>query len=252
MSKLDCFEVAGVDGCRRGWCVAVTHGVDECDEPDARPCLLLKNLFVARAFAEVLAQTANCELVCVDIPVGLSDSERARACDIEARRLLRGHRASSVFPPPVRQALFASDRETASKINFEYSGRKLSCQSFNILNKIRQVDDLMTPDLQKRVREIHPEVSFWALNNRTPVEHKKIRLSGRNERMQLLSKIFPRIQEMVSRTRKRGEVAPDDIVDALAAAWTAAQTVCGRATTLPEHPARDSRGLRMEIICPIV
>jgi Ni2+-binding GTPase involved in maturation of urease and hydrogenase len=41
----------------------------------------------------------------------------------------------------------------------------------------------------------------------------------------------------------------DDVLDALAAAWTAVKAVIGQAATLPEHPASD---LRMEILRPVL
>jgi predicted RNase H-like nuclease len=44
--------------------------------------------------------------------------------------------------------------------------------------------------------------------------------------------------------------AADDALDALVAAWTAARAVEGKARTLPVSPQRDSRGLKMEILCP--
>lgn len=42
----------------------------------------------------------------------------------------------------------------------------------------------------------------------------------------------------------------DDALDALVAAWTAGQTVIGKAETLPQNPEFDSKGLRMKILCP--
>jgi len=40
------------------------------------------------------------------------------------------------------------------------------------------------------VREIHPEVSFWALAGGKPAKYNKKTLAGRNERIVLLSAIF--------------------------------------------------------------
>jgi len=33
--------------------------------------------------------------------------------------------------------------------------------------------------------------------------------------------------------------------------WTAGQAVVGKAGTLPENPEAASKGLRMEILCPV-
>jgi len=252
MSSLRLVQVAGVDGCKAGWFVAIVSAVKQTGRPDASCVLTLKNSLVANTFAEVLSKTHDCELVCIDIPIGLSDGAEARGCDLAARKILGGPRASSVFAPPVRPCLSAKDPETASRICFEHSGKKLSRQSFFIMPKIREVDEAMTPRLQRRVREIHPEVSFWALNGKQPMQQNKKSLVGRTERMRLLAGIFADVRELVAGARKPKRAGPDDIIDALVTAWTASQAVMANAATLPEKPQLDSKGLRMEILYPIV
>jgi predicted RNase H-like nuclease len=244
------FQVAGVDGCRAGWFVAIATAAAGDSGRDAPYTYVLEDSFVAAPFAEILSKTCNCELVCVDIPIGLSDGAIPRRCDIEARKLLGRPRASSIFPPPIRFCLAAKDYETASRICFEQSGKKLNKQSFFIMSKIREVDRKMTPELQQRVREIHPELSFWALAGGKPARHNKKTLAGRNERIVLLSPIFSDVQHFVAQARQPNKVGPDDILDAVAAAWTAGQVVIGRAMTLPDSPEFDSRGLKMEILYP--
>lgn len=246
MSTQGLFQVAGVDGCKAGWFVVIASVTNESSRIDVPYVFKLKSFSVASTFTEVLSETSDCELICVDIPIGLSGGDKPRECDVAARKVLGGQRASSVFPAPIRPCLSAEDHAAASEISFEYSGKRLSCQSFNILDKIRQVDDLMTPALQELVREIHPEVSFWALNDEKPIQHNKRKLTGRNERMKLLSAIFSDLEEIVAEARKPKEVAPDDILDALAAALA----VMGNAGTLPKSPELDSKGLRVEILCP--
>ena len=250
MSPHESFEVAGVDGCRAGWFVVIASAT-KTSQAGHHSVLGLKDFCVAKDFAEVLSETHDCELVCVDIPIGLSDCAERRECDVAARRLLGGRRASSVFPPPIRQCLWANDPETASRICFEHSGKKLNRQSFFIMPKIREVDKVMTPELQRRVREIHPEISFWALNANKPMQHNKKRLVGGNDRVKLLAPIFSGLQELVVKAHKPKEVAPDDILDALVAAWTAGQAVIGKAKTLPENPQTDRKGLKMEILYPL-
>jgi predicted RNase H-like nuclease len=245
------FQVAGVDGCKAGWFVAVVS-VTEINDSRSKTCVYaLQEFWVAHTFNEILPKTTHFELICVDIPIGLSDGNKPRECDLAARKILRGKRAGSVFPAPIRQCLQVKDYETASKISFERSGKKLNRQSFALLDKIRQVDDSMTPALQERVREIHPEISFWALNDKKAMQHKKRRLVGRKERMKLLAPMFSGLENIVAESRKPKEVEPDDILDALVAAWTAGQTVVGKVGTLPPNPEFDSKGLRMEILCPV-
>ena len=64
-----------------------------------------------------------------------------------------GRRASSVFSPPSRQVLGATCYE-------DVRAQGLSIQAYGILPKIREVDRLMTPELQKVIHEAHPELAF--------------------------------------------------------------------------------------------
>lgn len=249
MSPEQSFQVAGVDGCKEGWFIATTS-ITMKNETDTSCEFNLKNVSIASTFAEVLSETSDCKLICVDIPIGLSDEDKPRECDGAARELLKGQRASSVFPPPIRQCLSAKDYTEANKISIEHSGKGLTPLSFAILNKIREVDDLMTPELQHRVREIHPEISFWALNNKKPIQQNKKTVLGQTQRHKLLQEIFTNMDSILAQMPPHGYVM-DDALDALAAAWTAGQAVIGKAKTLPEKPPLDSKGLKMEILYPV-
>lgn len=250
MSIRQSFQVAGVDGCKTGWFVAIICIAKESSFVDTCCVPKWKRFAVAKDFKDVLSEAEDCELIGIDIPIGLSDGRKPRECDLAARRILGRRRAGSVFPAPIRPCLSARDYKSASEISFKHSGRKLSKQSFFLLEKIHQVDDLMTPLLQRRVCEVHPEISFWALNNKKPMQHEKKRLIGRKERMKLLFPLFLDVEEIVTKERKPKEVAPDDILDALVAVWTAGQAIAKKAKALPQHPESDSKGLRMEILCP--
>jgi len=245
------FQVAGVDGCKAGWLVALVEGSVERSEQSGSYKFKAKTIFVAEDFTSVLAETAGCDLVCVDMPIGLSDAPVRRQCDVEARRLLGPARASSVFPAPVRSCLTAADYAEANAISREVSGRGLSRQSFAILPKIREVDELMDPMVQRRVREIHPEVCFWALNSGGPMQDNKKTVPGQTERHNLLVDVLPNIDDLLAQAPSRGYVM-DDAYDAIAAVWTAAQAVMDRAATLPEKPPFDSKGLRVEMLYPVV
>ena len=100
------------------------------------------------------------------------------------------------------------------------------------------------------VREIHPEVCFWAFAGRRPMEHNKKTEEGFRERIELLERFRPsaerEIEDML-RQFKRKEVARDDAVDALAAAVTAAAPAAAL-RTLPPQPHEDRTGLRMEMV----
>ena len=103
---------------------------------------------------------------------------------------------------------------------------------------------------QRIVREIHPEVCFWALAGRTPMKHNKRRPEGFGERMVVLKRLRSsaeqEIEEILSQFRRK-DVARDDAVDAMVAALTASAEASAL-RTLPPEPPRDSVGLPMEMV----
>jgi predicted RNase H-like nuclease len=214
--------VAGVDGCRKGW-VVVFNG----------------NAFVCESFAAVLAGLPDDAIVAVDIPIGLEEQYTfgGRECDRLARAQLGRLRGTSVFPAPPRPALPARSLSAARSL-----GWPATLQALNISEKVEQVDHAMTPALQDRVFEVHPELSFSELNGGHPVVSKKRIRAGRDERWALLE-----CARQTKPERPHAGEAEDDLLDACAAAWSARRIARDGGGCLPEDPPHDARGLRMEI-----
>jgi predicted RNase H-like nuclease len=185
----------------------------------------------------------------IDIPIGLPEAG-ARPCDLQTRRLLGPRRGSSVFPAPIRPVLGAVDYPQACRIRQEVEGKKISKQTWNITPKIREVDDLLrrNPGLQGRLREVHPEVCFYFMAGGQPLEEGKRTQAGYAARLRLLRDHFGDIVAAAVEGRDRQACAADDILDALAALWTAERILRCEAVTLPEDPPLDRSGLRMEIV----
>ncbi len=232
--------VAGVDGCRAGWIVVLlqqtgrtwTHQVTLCP-----------------TFADVLALDPTPAVIAIDIPIGLLDKLQpgGRECDRQARQLL-GRRASSVFTPPTRSMLHATRYTQVRKFG-------LSIQSFNILPKIREVDQLMTSALQQRVHEAHPELAFMSLAGMAMQYNKKTQ-EGQEERLSILEQAFrsPFVKGGKRGARGdfyqwpvRSQATPDDLLDAHVLAWTALRISTCQASRVPSQPLLDAKGLRMEI-----
>jgi predicted RNase H-like nuclease len=240
----------GVDGCRGGW---VAASLDAAASPGAPRFALYRSL--DELFAEAAAGRAT---IAIDIPIGLGAG--ARASDREARRLLGRGRASSVVPAPSRTlveawpdicAVSAAERyRRACEVSRRACGKRISQQLFNIVHKIAEVDALMTPALQVRVREAHPEVSFCVLNDGTPMRDRKGTAAGRLERLGVLRARGLHSDAVAWRRELGGGdvVWLDDIIDAAICLVTARRTWLGRESALPEHVERDARGLRMEIV----
>ena len=200
--------------------------------------------------------TRQVELLLVDIPIGLPETGAERACDLMARQLL-GPRKSSVFPVPVRHAVYAPTYQEACDLNATATGRRPSLQCYAICRKIAQVDLVLRSDtsLQQRIREIHPEVCLAALNDWQPMQHKKKSAAGKAERLDVLARHCGNAHKAFLEARnlyRRHDVADDDIIDAMAAAVTAALASGSGVPSIPSNPPVDAAGLRMEMICPAI
>jgi len=228
--------VAGVDGFKSQWCVVLLNLRTE--ERCAR---------IVPTFSGLLEIPEQPSIVCVDIPIGLPEVTLpgGRSCEREARRLL-GSKASSVFSALGRTALKGSSQPDASARNRAAGGVGISAQAWGLSKKLREADEAMTPERQRLVYEVHPEVSFWALNENRPMAARKKSPEGAAERAEVLSKDgFPR--EFVQQLPTGLRVGLDDFLDACVAAWTAQRISTGQAGRLPVRTECDARGLDMAI-----
>ena len=233
------FKAIGVDGCKSGWFYVA---LGQSRKPDWG---------VVKKLEDLLPDVGGSDRIFVDIPIGLLTDRSGRACDREARSKLQA-RASSVFPAPVRAVLGAKDYEDAKMRSQEACGKKISKQAFAIVPKIREVDELMRRNDKARqfVREVHPELCFWALNDRRPMKRNKKDKSGFEERKSVLSCWLPNADSIVASVRERflvKEVGHDDILDALAAAVTALAD-SSTLRSVPKKAPRDYFGLPMEMV----
>lgn len=229
----------GIDGCRAGW-FFVSIGVDDRFDVGLR-----------RAFSELAPLFDATALVLVDIPIGLPSERVPRRLVDEAARRLITPRGASVFPVPARSALAMPTYEAASAENERCLGRRLSRQTWNICPKIREVDDFLAGrSVTASIREMHPEVAFWALNGRSVLTSRKRSASGFRERLELLSRHYSHSEAVVEAARgrypRKKVLADDDILDAMVGAVTARCEP--QLETVPAWPLRDDRGLPMEMV----
>ena len=219
--------LAGVDGCKSGWVVA----------SETRSGQLAVE--VVSCFSEVLDR--GYQLLVVDVPMGLLE-HGTRLADQEARGLLK-QRACCVFTAPLRPMLDCVDYLEARQLRLQIEGKSLTRQAWEIMPKIKEVDAILTPQAQSRVREGHPEVSFAYMNGGKALSNSKHTANGRRDRISLLIVRFPHV---VSLVQTHSRVA-EDVIDACAMLWSAHRIYKKQALVLPKKSLADTRGLLMQI-----
>jgi predicted RNase H-like nuclease len=229
--------LAGIDGCKAGWLCVIRDTTTGRIQVHLLPHI-----------RELLALKPGPNIIAIDIPIGLPDSG-PRNCDREARQRLGTPRGSSVFSAPIRPMLRATSYEQACRIGERVDGRKISRQTWNILPKIREVDEFLrgNSDRRFRIHEVHPELCFWYWNGNCAMQFGKKSKEGRAEREVLVRDHYGDADILAPRSLPRG-FANDDLLDSFAALGTAERIAAGTAIRLPNDPIIDSVGLMMEIV----
>jgi predicted RNase H-like nuclease len=217
--------VLGVDGWRGRWVGALLDGrtVSLLSLPDVPAVLAVPGV----------------ELIAIDMPIGLSD-DGVRACDVAARRLLTGA-GSSVFPAPLRAVLTCADYATACERSRAASGKALSVQSWNLVPAIRALDDALGEPPTDRVVEVHPELSFRALD--AAVRDRKGSARGTVQRLRALRAVMDVEEALASAP---AGIPVIDALDACAAAWSARRLADGRGECVGDGTT-DARGRPMRM-----
>ena len=161
---------------------------------------------------------------------------------------------------------------SASSWHKHATGKAISCQAFNILPKINQLDTFLSlhPGIAS-FHEIHPEVSFAHMNSSngkpSPILLKKTSPEGAQARVALIEQAFPTalhnpevmqsLQQNLGPRSKQGKPrwALNDLYDAFAALWSAHRIMTHSAEVLPaDHSAQpktlqqiDATGKTMQI-----
>jgi predicted RNase H-like nuclease len=199
---------------------------------------------IFRSFIEILDYKPAYQFITVFAPIGLSSvpSTKGRTCDRDARALLGMPRASAIVSAPCRAALAARTYQEAVVAN----GGHLNPVSWRQMRRIAEIDQNIAPYWQRTVFEVHPELSYFQLNEDKPVHFSKYSEAGIEEREALLRRRLPGVETIIDAQVSRTSRAR--LLDAAACLWTARRIVSRAVTRIPEDPEWDDLGLRMEIV----
>jgi predicted RNase H-like nuclease len=216
-------RVLGVDAYTKGWI-----GVE-----------LDRGTFVVAHIADclttLLSAVNDIQVVGIDMPLGLVENGRRQA-DLAARAFL-GPRRNSVFLMPPRAVWKQEDTwyddsgKQASQRCRQLAGYGLSRQAWGLYVKLREANECLA-NAQYPLHEVHPEVSFAAMNGK-PLTHRKVSWTGHITRRALLAKHGIDLPDKLG---DAGKARLDDVLDAAAAAWSAHRIATGHASRLPTEP----------------
>ena len=222
----------GVDACPGGWVFASLRG-SEVSAGYIRTIGGLAHALVAFGLAGVgptSVESPGVSAVGVDIPIGLVE-EGHRAADVAGRKAL-GSRSSTLFLTPVRAAVEASDHPTANAIERRINGSGTSRQAFGLSARILEVERWLV-DAPCPVFEVHPELSFACLMGVVPRDSKRT-WSGAVSRWGALRRAGLDVSRIDPSAT--GPAGIDDVLDAIAIAWSARRAAAGEALSYPDPP----------------
>jgi len=228
-------KIAGIDGSKGGW-VCVSGYENNYKE------LKFEKL---KEFNDIKSKNFN--LVLVDIPIGLDiDLKKGgRIVDKLARKELLTNK-SSIFNAPSRLVLEAKNYEEANKIN-KNKGMGLSRQSWNLVKKIKEVDEFIKNSNKTIVFESHPEIIFQVMK-KDKVSTKKKNDEGIIERRNLLEKNgFNKVFLEKNLLAKDSFYKKDDFIDACSLFWSANRVITKTEVKIPNDIFLDSEGIIMQI-----
>ena len=218
--------IIGIDGCKSGW-FSIWENQDKSIHSS-----VFSNLNELKNFFKNESQL----ILGIDMPVVLSEVI-PRQADQLARKLL-SKKASSVFTAPTPEMLDQPNYEKASLVSKRLFGKSMSLQSWYLFPKIKDVQTMIHHE-DMQIYEIHPELSFRAMNNEQVILESKKTQEGFALRNALLSMHFKNfIFEDIRNQHARKDVMDNDILDALAVLWSAKRIQSNQASFLPQTPEK--------------
>ena len=240
-------QYVGIDGCRNGWIAAILDN---------------GNLRIERyeTVLDIMREFPTADAYLIDMAIGLPEciEESEKRPDKAAREELGKH-GSTVFPIPCRQAIMVDPNDPQAvvkmrELNLSVLEKSLSAQSINIIPKIRELDVFLDDHREYKnvLCESHPELCFTRLNGKALMMKKKT-AEGLEERRSILEKYIEKgTMDGIQVRAKELRCMPDDIMDAVCLAVSAALKAHGMCETISEEPETDARGLMMQMIVPKV
>ncbi|MBH19761.1 MAG: hypothetical protein CL851_04955 [Crocinitomicaceae bacterium] len=230
----------GIDGFLNRWCVCFID---------------FKNQITISTYSnieKVMNFVDDESRIFIDIPIGLSSKLIERKIDQKLREKLPKGKKSSVFTAPCRQAVKAKNYLKARELNKKILSKSISIQSWNISNKIKEIDEFLinSKNIQINIHESHPELCFINLNDGVALKFSKKTKEGVNERVNILNKFIKNTEDILEKNYhqyKNEKIKRDDILDAISLAVSVKKWIKNGSRKISQYPKYDEKGLPFEI-----
>tara|TARA_B100001057_G_scaffold496314_1_gene597470 strand:- start:993 stop:1691 length:699 start_codon:yes stop_codon:yes gene_type:complete len=223
----------GIDGCRSGWI-----GIYNFNDNFGTSGIIHK-----KKISEIISSFPSNSIFLIDMPIFLSNRKYARKCDVEAKKFL-GKRRSSIFFAPCSQALRTKNYNDANNINKKITSLGLSKQSWNLFEKIKEIQKLNS---KIKIFEGHPECSF-TFYNKTEMDFTKSSAKGLFSRLKILYEIGFNVIELVDKLPSDIIANADDVIDAAILCWSAYRLKNNMAFEFPKTAELNSKKQKMSIL----
>ena len=196
---------------------------------------------VFATFAEILDYRPTYDVIAIHCHLSFpeQDTPGGRTCDKLARQLLGWPRSGAIGSPPSRRYLRTGDLDA-------HAAKGLNPFNARLMRRFAEVAEEMQPYRQRQVFEVHPELSFYQLNDDRPMQHSKYTDEGVAERRALVEARIPGV-DVVLEASLPG-ISPRHLLDATADMVTARRIAARAVDRLPEDPEWDEQGVRMELL----
>ncbi len=193
-------------------------------------------------FADLLDYRPSYDVIAIHCHLSFpeEDTPGGRTCDKLARQLLGWPRAGAIHSPPSRHYLRTGDLDARA-------AKGLNPISARMLRRYAEVAQEMQPYRQRQVFEVHPELTFYQLNDDKPMQHSKYTEEGVAERRTLVEARIPGAEVVLDAQVPVG-VTARHLLDATADMVTARRIAARAVDRLPEDPEWDEQGVRMELL----
>ena len=225
--------IAGVEPCPGGW-LAVGARLQGITAFPTEPV-------VYATFTELLDDRPSWDVVAIHCHLSFpeEDTPGGRTCDQEARKLLGWPRSGAIGSPPSRHYLRTGDLDARAQ-------KGLNPINARMMRRYAEVAEEMQPYRQRQVFEVHPELSFYQLNDDKPMLHSKYTEEGVAERQALVEARIPGVDAVFAADLPG--VEKRHLLDATADMVTARRIAARSVERVPEDPEWDEQGVRMEIL----